>query len=62
MSKTEAGRIAGTEPIRMLLRHEVSPAARKFAEYIARRLAPKLERAAQQHHATPTAPQHNNER
>ena len=61
MSKTEAGRKAGTEPVCTPLRQEVSPAARKFAEYIARRLAPKLEQAARQHRATAADPQHSDE-
>jgi hypothetical protein len=43
MTNTEAGPSAGNEPVC----RELSPAARKFAEAIARRLAPKLERTAQ---------------
>jgi hypothetical protein len=62
MKTTKAGPSAGNEPVRAPTTREVSPVARKFAEYIARHLAPKLERAAQQHPATPAGPQHSDER
>jgi hypothetical protein len=52
MTNTEAGPGAGTDPVRTAATREVSPAARKLAEAIARRLAPKLERTAQAPKAT----------
>ena len=55
MSNTNAGPSAGNEPVCAPTTREVSPAARKLAEYIARRWAPKLERAAQQDRAAPAA-------
>jgi hypothetical protein len=46
MSNNKAGPCAGNEPTRVHTTREVSPAARKFAEYLARRMAPMIQHAA----------------
>jgi hypothetical protein len=55
MTNTEAGPSAGTEPVRTAATREVSPAARKFAEYLARRMAPMIESAAKRNETTQQA-------
>jgi hypothetical protein len=46
MSNRNAGPSAGTAPLRASSTGTTSPAARKFAEYLARRMVPMIEHAA----------------
>jgi hypothetical protein len=56
MSNIEAGDNAGNETTTVgtqqpILKAPISPAARKFAEYLARRMAPMIDSAAKQEHS-----------
>jgi hypothetical protein len=60
MTNTDAGANAGSEctPIasdQPSSKPPISPAARKFAEYLARRMAPMIERAAKRNETTQQA-------
>jgi hypothetical protein len=55
MTKAEAGNNAGSERTPIEKPKTISPAARKFAEYLARRMVPMIESAAKRTEETQQA-------